>query len=342
MKRFSAVVLAIALATLTANSWAVTAKVCIDPAGGNPEMSGPWLTCDQNALYVGLKFRDWLNKDTNDTAGGGSWTVIMTRTSQTNPTLQARVDLANNNGCTRYMRVSIVMQETPASGGYTMAKPTADSVALDLRNKVSARMNWAWPGIVNTVGLRDWFELTHVNMPAESCMVGYYPGVDAAYTGYTAKLEEAGIAHMYALQENCGLAAYNPSNVPTIVADNTSTAFSASANWATGTASTDKYGTNYRFRSTAPVSDTANWNPSIATAGTYSVYAWWPQGTNRSRSALYILPDNENIYVNQQTNGGRWNRLGTKSFSTGAKLTRLSCWVPTGYVVIADAIKYAK
>ncbi|MGI8907659.1 MAG: peptidoglycan DD-metalloendopeptidase family protein [Candidatus Sumerlaeaceae bacterium] len=125
-----------------------------------------------------------------------------------------------------------------------------------------------------------------------------------------------------------------------VVVDNTSAGFSVVGSWATGSSAADKYGADYRYHSTAAVSEPASWNASL-TAGTYSISAWWPAGTNRSPSAPYILPDGATVTVNQQINGGKWNLLGTKSLS-GSATTKLSCWASAGYVVIADAIKYQK
>lgn len=128
----------------------------------------------------------------------------------------------------------------------------------------------------------------------------------------------------------------------TIVVDNNTSSFAASSNWSTGTSAADKYGTDYRYRSTAAVSDAAQWTANISTAGTYTISAWWSQGSNRSASAPYVLPSGTTVKVNQQTNGGKWNSLGSESLSTGNRVTKLSCWTTTGYVVLADAIKYYK
>lgn len=128
--------------------------------------------------------------------------------------------------------------------------------------------------------------------------------------------------------------------LPTYTLDNANAGFTASANWATGTSSTDKYGTNYRYRSTAAISDGASWSINVGTAGTYRIQAWWAQGTNRSANVAYKMPNGTNVYVNQQANGGKWNVLGSVSLATGARVTTLSCWATTGFVAVADAIRY--
>lgn len=126
-----------------------------------------------------------------------------------------------------------------------------------------------------------------------------------------------------------------------LVVDNADAGFSASASWSTGTMSTDKYGADYRFRSTTAVSDPATFAFTIPTADNYQVYAWWSQGSNRSTTAPYVVYYNggsQTVSVNQQINGGVWNSLGTWNFVAGSNNVKLSCWTTTGYVVIADAI----
>ncbi len=124
-----------------------------------------------------------------------------------------------------------------------------------------------------------------------------------------------------------------------IIIDNTSSKFSCSAAWATGTG-TGKYGTDYRWHSTQAISDQATWTPGVS--GTYKIYAWWAAGTNRSTAAPYRITKSDGtvteVKVNQQINGGKWNLLGTFTLNTSSKV-QLSCWAPSGYVVIADAIK---
>lgn len=123
------------------------------------------------------------------------------------------------------------------------------------------------------------------------------------------------------------------------ILDNSGAGFTASANWSTGTSAADKYGADYRFHTTAAISDAAQWSFSISSARNYEIYAWWSQGTNRSTTAPYILPDGTTASKNQQAGGGAWNSLGIKSLATGTNTIKLSCWTTTGFVVVADAIK---
>lgn len=122
------------------------------------------------------------------------------------------------------------------------------------------------------------------------------------------------------------------------ILDNSNAAFTASANWSTGSSAVDKFGPDYRYHLTASVTDPAQWSCSVS-PGTYLVSAWWSQGANRSASAPYILPNGTVVRVNQQSNGGAWNSLGTAALN-GSAATKLSCWTTLNYIVLADAIRY--
>ena len=74
-----------------------------------------------------------------------------------------------------------------------------------------------------------------------------------------------------------------------IIIDNAEAGFTASASWATSTSSSDKYGADYRWKSTTAISDQAVWNFTIPTADNYQVYVWWSQGANRSTAAPYTV-----------------------------------------------------
>jgi N-acetyl-anhydromuramyl-L-alanine amidase AmpD len=127
-----------------------------------------------------------------------------------------------------------------------------------------------------------------------------------------------------------------------IILDNASAGFTASANWATSTSSEDKYAADYRWRSTAALSDQAVWAFNIPTADTYQVYVWWAEGANRSAAAPYSVNGSAGIPMNQQTNGGQWNSIGTFSMAAGSNNVKLSCWAATGFVVVGDAIRVVR
>jgi GH25 family lysozyme M1 (1,4-beta-N-acetylmuramidase) len=130
---------------------------------------------------------------------------------------------------------------------------------------------------------------------------------------------------------------------PTVTVDNSNAGFSASASWSTGTSAADKFGTNYRYRNTQSTSDPATWTGNLASTKTYSVSAWWSQGSNRSTTAPYIVyhsGGSTTVQKNQQANGGSWQLLGSWNMNAGNNQVALSCWTTTGFIVLADAIKW--
>jgi N-acetyl-anhydromuramyl-L-alanine amidase AmpD len=117
-----------------------------------------------------------------------------------------------------------------------------------------------------------------------------------------------------------------------------------SANWTGSNATSGYYGTGYYYASTEAVSDPANFWFYLSTAQTRTIDAWWTSGSNRSSTAPYIAFDaNGNklgsVSVDQTINGGKWNQLGSWSFSAGWNRIALSRWTTAGYVVIADAVR---
>lgn len=125
--------------------------------------------------------------------------------------------------------------------------------------------------------------------------------------------------------------------------DNHHDGFQASGNWSVSSVSTDRYGPNYAYRSTQPISDPATWTVEHLTAGTYQIHAWWTAHPNRSASAPYIVHDSggtDVVNVNQRTNGGQWNSLGSYTLGSGQNKVQLSCWTSSGDIVVADAIRW--
>jgi len=87
-----------------------------------------------------------------------------------------------------------------------------------------------------------------------------------------------------------------------------------------------------------PLGDTATWALSVASAGSYDVYATWTAHPNRATDAQYTISHSsgtDTVTVNQQNNGGAWQLLGTYNLDSASQVSLSS--VANGYV-IADAV----
>jgi N-acetyl-anhydromuramyl-L-alanine amidase AmpD len=119
-----------------------------------------------------------------------------------------------------------------------------------------------------------------------------------------------------------------------------------SNNWTASTSSPETYESGYWYANTAAVSDPATFWFFAAEAGTYTVDAWWTSGTNRSSQAPFVVYDETGaaiiVKVDQRSNGGKWNQLGSWRFAAGWNKVQLSRWTGTGAVVIADALRVHK
>lgn len=117
-----------------------------------------------------------------------------------------------------------------------------------------------------------------------------------------------------------------------------------SPNWTSSSGTSGYYGSGYYYASTQAISDPATFWFYLPAAATKTVDAWWTAGSNRSSSAPFLAYNASGTklgtaYANQQADGGKWNALGTYSFSAGWNKVQLSRWTTEGYVVIADAVR---
>jgi N-acetylmuramoyl-L-alanine amidase len=341
IRSLSLYVVVSALACFTSASFG--AKLCLDPGHGG---SDPGATsCDgahlekTNTLNTQLKFRTWLNADTNDTAGGGSWSTVMTRTTDVSVSLQGRCDVSNNNACDRFMSIHNNAFNCSANGTETFSVPNPSSTTADMRNKVHSRMIQAWARVDRGTKTANYYVLVNTNAPAELAELAFIDqSGDDAYCSNATQQDIAAKYHLFAIQNHYGITAYTPNTSTAATYTDDSPADSGS--WTVSTSATDKYGADYKFHTTAALSDPASWTLSVPSAGNYDISAWWSVGTNRSTTAPYILPNGSTVSVNQQANGGKWNLLGTVALASGSNTTQLSIWTTTGFVVIADAVKY--
>ena len=89
--------------------------------------------------------------------------------------------------------------------------------------------------------------------------------------------------------------------------------------------------------------DVAVWSFDIPKAGTYGVYAWWYAADWRPPDVPYTVRHSDGtttVRMDQRTNGGQWNFLGTFYFRDVGSVT-VSDNVSSGEAIVADAIRLA-
>lgn len=127
-----------------------------------------------------------------------------------------------------------------------------------------------------------------------------------------------------------------------IVIDNTGA--TVVGTWSAGTASTDKYGADYRYKGQGTGAAWLQFTPSIPASGNYNVFEWHNQGANRDLATPHVITHSTGsttMNVNQQVNGGKWNALGLYNFNAGtAGSVKITDGISTaGQIAMADAIK---
>lgn len=162
--------------------------------------------------------------------------------------------------------------------------------------------------------------------------------VAANYAGLSAR-DVSSIQQMYPLSGGGIIIDSNQANN-----DPAKASVEVSSNWTSSTNVTGYYGSGYWVATTGVAGDPANFKFYLPSAATKTVDVWWSAASDRSTSAP-IVPFNAagtelaRVYVNQQINGGRWNQIGTYSFSAGWNTVAISRNTAAGYYVVADAVR---
>ncbi|HYR12084.1 MAG TPA: hypothetical protein VEQ60_30140 [Longimicrobium sp.] len=132
--------------------------------------------------------------------------------------------------------------------------------------------------------------------------------------------------------------------------DTTRAKFTWTSSWALNSQQTDKHLNSYRLADGAgPTNDGAAFKFYISSPGTYKVYAWWTDADSRTTSASYRVFELDggtmldDLTVNQQTDGGQWNLLGTYTFGqVGWGKVLMSRSLAGAGKISADAIRVVK
>ncbi len=117
--------------------------------------------------------------------------------------------------------------------------------------------------------------------------------------------------------------------------------------WTLQTTATDKFGADYRFRGKGTGANYLQFNPQFAISGNYQVFEWHSAGANRATNVPVVvtsLAGTQTYFVNQQTNGGKWNYVGTTYFMANAggnvRITDGFADTNASRVVMADAVRF--
>lgn len=195
-------------------SW--SARLCIDPGHGGTD-PGAGNQCyggsnneKDNVLASALRFKAWLNADSGDNAGGGSWSVYITRSTDVFISLQGRCDISNNNACDRFMSQHNNAYDCSANGTETFSY-SATGTGAELRNRVQSRIVQAWGRVNRGNKTANLYVLHYTNAPAELNELAFVDSrVDNPYVSGSGYQDTSGLYTLYAIQEHYGIAPYRP------------------------------------------------------------------------------------------------------------------------------------
>jgi len=187
------------------------ASICIDAGHGDfdPGAVGNNLQEKDLNLTTARAFRSWLEADTHDTWGGGSWDVTMTRETDVFVSLTGRADYANSKGVDYFM--SIHANAGGGNGTETFAYASG-TTASSLATQVNDAVVTAWGTFDRGTKYASFTVLTSTSMPAELHELAFIDvwNDNAEIMADDANLEDAGLAHLYAVQKMVGISHYKP------------------------------------------------------------------------------------------------------------------------------------
>jgi N-acetylmuramoyl-L-alanine amidase len=199
---------------------AAQTRIVIDPGHGGTDPGGVGTGMQEKnvVLDVSKRFKMLLDADTADTAGGGKWTSLMTRSTDVFVTLAGRSAYSNNQDADRFMSIhSNAFGDAAANGTETFSLASTGTSA-QLRNLVQAEMIAAW-GLTNRGNKTANFAvLRDTAAPAVLHELAFITNAtDAAKLGSATERQKAAVAHLRAIQRHYNIAPYvpgTPSNPP--------------------------------------------------------------------------------------------------------------------------------
>lgn len=190
-------------------------RFCLDAGhgGSDPGALGNGLREADVNLDVCLRLARLLDRDTFDTAGGGSWDVLLTRAADVFVGLQQRTDMANAFGATTFLSVHMNSFTSAAANGtetYCYLGKSTSAGGL-FRDRLQLAALAAWGLTDRGVKEANFFVLRETNMPAALLEGGFItnPG-DAVPMAEPAERERLALELLFAVQAHHGFAPYEP------------------------------------------------------------------------------------------------------------------------------------
>ncbi len=186
--------------------------ICVDAGYGGPE-PGPVSGALQGkdvTLSIAKHLQTYLNADTTKTQGGGAWTVVMTRTTDVDKSIEQRVA-----ACAGADRLVSVMANacgcTSASGVETYTEVGPTNTEKDLAAKIQAQV-FAQAGTKDRgVKATDWAVLTGTAAPGCQTFVGFVDGsTDGPLMASDTWRKKVALGLLHGLQLHFGYPAYTP------------------------------------------------------------------------------------------------------------------------------------
>ena len=184
--------------------------ICVDPGhGGSDPGAVSYCTEKIHNLDCGLRFRNWMNADTSNDAGGYAWSPIMTRSTDIYVSLSGRVNYANGQDAARYVSI-----HANAGGGYgseTFCYTSGSTNSFKMRNLLQNEL-LAHGGRYNRGNkVANFYVLKYTYMPAaltENAFVDNYN--DAVCLNSASWRNNVALGFLHAMQRHYGYAAFTP------------------------------------------------------------------------------------------------------------------------------------
>jgi N-acetylmuramoyl-L-alanine amidase len=207
----------IVLALVAAPSLAAAQKIVIDPGhgGSDPGGTGNSMLEKNVVLDVSKRFRQLLDADTADTSGGGTWTSLITRTTDVYVSLAARSDYSNSNGADRFMCIHSNAFSDPSANGTETYSFTDTGTGAQLRGLVQEEVLKVWHLTNRGNKTANFAVLRDTACPAELHELAFITNTtDAQHLASATERQKAAEAHLRAIQRHYNITPYIPGSMP--------------------------------------------------------------------------------------------------------------------------------